>query len=258
MSMAATETQPSWRWARSSSGNTALPLTDESEALSSIRLEGTVTLRATIAEGSPDLNFFMAAPAVDIIAPPMETNLSIVLDGDQVTIRWDGEGVLASAAALDGVWSAVAGASSPYSIKASGERAFFHVGIPSRVDAAKIVKQQVAAALARYQEVGRQVFDEISRTDGDYIDGEIYVFVLNADGVSLAHAANPSLVGQNLYNLKDSTGAFIVQGILEIASPEGSWGDYLFKNPLTGNEEPKRSWVVKRDDLIFGSGYYNP
>ena len=235
-----------------------IPLTDESEALSSIRLEGTVTLRATIAEGSPDLNFFMAAPAVDIIAPPIETSLSIVLDGDQVTIRWDGEGVLASAVALDGVWSAVAGASSPYSIKASGERAFFHVGIPFRVDAAKIVKQQVAAALARYQEVGRQVFDEISRTDGDYIDGEIYVFVLNADGVSLAHAANPSLVGQNLYNLKDSTGAFIVQGILEIASPEGSWGDYLFKNPLTGNEEPKRSWVVKRDDLIFGSGYYNP
>ncbi len=235
-----------------------IPLTDESEAFSSIRLEGTVTLRATIAEDSPDLNFFMAAPAVDIVAPPIETSLSIVLDGDQVTIRWDGEGVLASAASLNGVWSAIAGASSPHSIKAAGEQAFFHVGIPLRVDAAKIVKQQVAAALARYQEVGRQVFDEISRTDGDYIDGEIYVFVLNADGVSLAHAANPSLVGQNLYNLKDSTGTFIVQGILEIASPEGSWGDYLFTNPLTGNEEPKRSWVVKRDDLIFGSGYYNP
>ena len=235
-----------------------IPLTDESEALSSIDLNGKVTLRATIAEGSPDLNFFMVAPAVDAVAPPMETSLSIVLDGDQVTIRWDGGGVLATAAALDGVWSAIVEASSPYSIKASGEQAFFHVSIPSRVDAAKMVKQQVAAAIARYQEIGRPVFDEISRTDGDYIDGELYVFVLDAGGVSLAHAANPSLVGQNLYNLQDSTKTFIVQGILEIASPEGAWGDYLFTNPLTGNEEPKRSWVVKHDDLIFGSGYYNP
>lgn len=236
-----------------------IPLTDESESLSSIHLDGTITLRATIVEGSPDLNFFMVAPAVDIVAPPIETSLSIVLNGDQVTIRWDGGGVLATAAALDGVWSAIAEASSPHSIKASGEQVFFHVGIPSRVDAAKIVKQQVAAAIARYQEVGRQVFDEISKTDGDYIDGELYVFVLNAGGVSLAHAANPSLVGQNLYNLQDSTGAFIVQGILETASPEGAWGDYLFENPLTGNEEPKRSWVVKHDGLIFGSGYYyNP
>lgn len=235
-----------------------IPLTDESESLSSIRLDGTVTLRATLVEGSPDLNFFMVAPAVDIVAPPIETSLSIVLNGDQVTLRWDGGGVLASAAALDGVWSAIAEASSPHSIKASGEQVFFHVGIPSRVDAAKMVKQQVAAALARYQEVGQQVFDEISKTDGDYIDGELYVFVLDAEGVSLAHAANPSLVGQNLYNLKDSTGTFIVQGILETASPEGAWGDYLFENPLTGNEEPKRSWVVKHDGLIFGSGYYNP
>ena len=235
-----------------------IPLSDESESLSSIRLEGTITLRATIVEGSPDLNFFMVAPAVEAVAPPMETILSIALDGDQVTIRWEGESVLATAAALDGVWNAIAGASSPHSIKASGEQAFFHVGIPSRVDAAKMVKQQVAAAIARYQEVGRQVFDEISKTDGDYIDGELYVFVLDADGVALAHAANPSLVGQNLYGLQDSTGTFIVQGILEIASPEGSWGDYLFENPLTGNEEPKRSWVVKHDDLIFGSGYYNP
>ena len=235
-----------------------IPLMDESGALSAIDLNGKVTLRATIVEGSPDLNFFMVAPVVDAVVPPMETNLSIVLDGDQVTIRWDGGGVLATAAALDGVWSAIAEANSPYSIKASGEQAFFHVGIPSRVDAAKMVKQQVAAAIARYQEVGRQVFDEISKTDGDYIDGELYVFVLNAEGVSLAHAANPSLVGQNLYNLEDSTGTFIVQGILETASPEGAWGDYLFTNPLTGNEEPKRSWVVKHDDLIFGSGYYNP
>ena len=237
-----------------------IPLTDESEALSSIPLDGTVTLRATIAEGSPDLNFFMAAPAVDIVEPPIETSLSIVLNGDQVTIRWDGGGVLASAAALDGDWIAIEGASSPYTVnvKISREQAFFRVGIPTLVDAAKMVKQQVAAAIARYQEVGRQVFDEISKTDGDYIEGELYVFVLDADGVSLAHAANPSLVGQNLYNLQDSAGTFIVQGILETASPEGAWGDYLFTNPLTGNEEPKRSWVVKHDGLIFGSGYYNP
>ncbi len=117
------------------------------------------------------------------------------------------------------------------------------------------VRAQVADAVERYDDIGEAAFEEFT-SSGDYIDGEVYLYVLNIEGVPQAHAANPDLVGQNLYDLQDSTGAFIVQGVLNSATPEGVWTNYRFTNPVSGEEEPKRSWAVLHDDLVFGSGYY--
>ena len=123
-------------------------------------------------------------------------------------------------------------------------------------DVAERVKQQVAAAIERYEEIGEAAFEEITYS-GDYLDGELYVYVIDADGVILAQAANPDLVDVNNYDLQDSTGAYLVRGILDSATPEGTWVTYRFTNPATGREEPKRSWAVAHDGLVFGSGYYN-
>ena len=130
----------------------------------------------------------------------------------------------------------------------------FGSGYYNDVDAQ--VKDQVARAIERYEEVGAAAFEEIT-SGGDYIDGEIYVFVGDSDGVILAHAANPDLVGQNLYDLQDSTGAYIVRGILDAATPDGAWTTYRFANPVTGQEEPKHTWAVLNDGLVFGSGHYD-
>ena len=40
------------------------------------------------------------------------------------------------------------------------------------------------------------------------------------------------------------------------ATEDGLWVDYVFFNPKTGKQDVKHSWVIKRDDLIFGSGWY--
>ena len=40
------------------------------------------------------------------------------------------------------------------------------------------------------------------------------------------------------------------------ATEEGLWIDYVFLNPKTGNQEYKHSWAVRRDGLLFGSGWY--
>lgn len=122
-------------------------------------------------------------------------------------------------------------------------------------DAAK-AQQQVAAAIYRYNQIGEAAFDEISDSSGPFIDGEIYVYVLTPEGVNRAHAANPSLVGDDLFELEDSEGVKIVQGIIETANSGGGWALYRFGNPVTGNEEPKNSWVVPHDGFIFGSGDY--
>ena len=122
-------------------------------------------------------------------------------------------------------------------------------------DVDELVKDQVAGAIERYEAVGSAAFEEIT-SSGDYIDGEMYVFVGAPDGVILAHAANPDLVGQDLYDLQDSTGAYIVRGILDTATPDGAWTTYRFTNPTTGEEEPKHTWAVLNDGLVFGSGRY--
>ena len=122
-------------------------------------------------------------------------------------------------------------------------------------DVDELVKDQVAGAIEHYEAVGSAAFEEIT-SSGDYIDGEMYVFVGAPDGVILAHAANPDLVGQDLYDLQDSTGAYIVRGILDTATPDGAWTTYRFTNPTTGEEEPKHTWAVLNDGLVFGSGRY--
>ena len=40
------------------------------------------------------------------------------------------------------------------------------------------------------------------------------------------------------------------------ATLEGMWIDYVYLNPNTGFRELRYSWVVRHDDLIFGSGWY--
>ena len=117
-------------------------------------------------------------------------------------------------------------------------------------------KEQVAAAIYRYNQIGDDAFDEISDTDGSFIDGEIYTFVITTGGIVRAHAANPDLVGDDISDLEDSDGSLVTQGIIDAASPQGGLATYRFNNPATGEEEPKDSWVVLHDGLIFGSGDY--
>ena len=117
-------------------------------------------------------------------------------------------------------------------------------------------KEQVAAAIYRYNQIGDDAFDEISDTDGSFIDGETYTFVITTGGVVRAHAANPDLVGDDISDLQDSDGSLVTQGIIDVASPQGGLATYRFNNPVTGEEEPKDSWVVLHDNLIFGSGDY--
>lgn len=117
-------------------------------------------------------------------------------------------------------------------------------------------KQQVAAAIYRYNQIGEDAFDEISDSDGPFRDGEIYTFVVTPGGVVRAHAGDPNLVGDDLSDVEDSDGSRVIEGIIDAASSTGGLATYRFSNPATGQEEPKDSWVVLHDNLIFGSGDY--
>ena len=93
----------------------------EAMAIASIDLSGEVTLRATIVEGGPDLNFFMVTPAVEVIAPPpvitpepVTPTVSITRNGDG-TVTVEFVGVLQSALSVEGPYVDVA-AESPLTL----------------------------------------------------------------------------------------------------------------------------------------------
>ena len=86
--------------------------------------------------------------------------------------------------------------------------------------------------------------------------GDRYAFVIDPDtGIILANPFATDLVGTDISGLTDENG---VEYGLEIrnAGRRGDWVSYLFREPLTGGERQKHSFVKRYDGLVFGSGYY--
>lgn len=130
------------------------------------------------------------------------------------------------------------------------------------LDSAESVQADAAvtlaeAAIAAYKADPEGMFEELSTPEGPWQIGEMYVFVIDRNSVILAHAADPGLAGLDLSETLDSDGFLFTPGLVEQATEDGGWGIYRFTNPVTGEAEPKRSYVRLLDDgLIFGVGYY--
>ena len=72
----------------------------------------------------------------------------------------------------------------------------------------------------------------------------------------VAHA-NQDLLGRDLQgDLGVDVTGYRFGDVMLGATEDGLWVDYVFFNPRTGKQDVKHSWVIKRDDLIFGSGWY--
>ena len=80
-----------------------------------------------------------------------------------------------------------------------------------------------------------------------------YVFIVDENEELIAYR-DPSLLGKHI----DEVGSSIEgEKFSELEVTEaGRWVDYHFVNPVTGNDGIKRSWVVRHDGLIIGSGWY--
>ncbi len=130
------------------------------------------------------------------------------------------------------------------------------------LDAAEAVQADAAlalteAAIAAYDQDPDGTLEAISDPQGPWRIGELYIFVSDASGVIVAHAANTGLIGEDLYESVDSDGYPFLQELLQRATEDGGWDIFRFTNPVTGQSEPKRAYVRRIDDgLIFGAGYY--
>ena len=103
------------------------------------------------------------------------------------------------------------------------------------------------------------VFASINMGLPDFRHDDLYLFVIDAaDGLLVANALHPDQVGTDVLGLKDVDGTPFGRNILEQATTHGAWVDYKYENPMTGQVEPKSSWVVLHDGYVFGCGIYNP
>ena len=125
----------------------------------------------------------------------------------------------------------------------------------SKDDAVAFVKK----AVAYFKQNGKdKALDEFNNPKGQFIDGELYIVVLDMDGVMLADGTKPKLVGKSLLDIKDVNGKQFVREEVDLAKSKGKgWVDFEWVNPVTKAMEHRSSYFERVDDLIVLTGVYN-
>jgi cytochrome c len=132
---------------------------------------------------------------------------------------------------------------------------------PAAAGVAEDAQALVERAAAHISEVGRtQAFADITRPDGGFVKGELYVFCDARDGTTLAHGGNPKQVGKVMLGVHDEHGTAVIAEVFRLGQTQGrGWLEYTWPNPSTGRIQRKATYVLKIDDqTVCGSGYYKP
>ena len=101
-----------------------------------------------------------------------------------------------------------------------------------------------------------QAFKDFQDPAGGFLDGDLYVFVFDFEGVLRASGGFPQAVGQNLM-FHHEPAPTNTRGIIKVVREQGKgWFEYVWVNPCSGRRETKISYVIKVGDLIVGVGAY--
>jgi cytochrome c len=119
-------------------------------------------------------------------------------------------------------------------------------------------QKDVRALIARGAEFcARNSLSKICHTfthTKNFVEGELYLFLLDTKGVVYAHGEREELLWKNLWNHKDNFGAFAIQSIIKTAQAGSGWITYEWAGAS------KVSFVQKVEiegkDYIIGGGYY--
>jgi cytochrome c len=138
--------------------------------------------------------------------------------------------------------------------------AFITLGVFYTADAAnpEDAKTLVEKAYAYLKENGKtEAFTEISNPQGQFVKANLYVFVVDFNGLNLADGGNPGLVGAKHISFKDTNGKYFIKEMIETAKDKGDgWVEYTWFNPETKKIQAKTTYVkrIKGMDAFIGSG----
>jgi cytochrome c len=120
---------------------------------------------------------------------------------------------------------------------------------------AKALSERAAAYIKQVGE--EKAFADFTRPDRGFVQGELYVFCYDRDGVNKAHGANPLFVGKNLLHLKDPDGKEPNVEIIRVGFDQGQgWVYFKWPNPVTKKIQQKSAYVIRTNDVVCGVGSY--
>lgn len=124
---------------------------------------------------------------------------------------------------------------------------------PTKADRPAYTVAYVDELLRRYEEDGLDATIAYYNSQAS-VDGQWYGFIIDENGYTIGHPRE-EIRGRDPSLRVDATGYFYGDDLLGV-DENGGWVNYVFLNVATGNEEMKHTWAVKRDGILFGSGWY--
>lgn len=136
------------------------------------------------------------------------------------------------------------------SLKADSETSKAECQAKCHAAAQMISTQGMAAAIC-----------EVSNPRGRFVSGEIFVYMMNLDGVMMAHPMAPALIGRNLSRvvLKDKHGQAHPMMLVNFAKTQGvGWLSYMWPKPGAKTPSEKMCYLLKVPDtnVFLVAGFY--
>lgn len=116
----------------------------------------------------------------------------------------------------------------------------------------------VSKAVAHAKKTGaQQAYLDFTKKAPGWTDRDLYVWVIDMQGVCLAHGQNPKLVGKNVRDLRDADGKLFIQEYIEQArSGSRLWVNYTWTDPVTRKLLPKSTYCERLEDSLYCVGIY--
>jgi cytochrome c len=121
-------------------------------------------------------------------------------------------------------------------------------------EAMALVKKASAYMKANGKE---KAIAEFNNPKGQFVDRDLYIFAIDAAGLTVANGSNAKLVGKNVMEMKDQDDKPFIKKFMELGASAGKgWVDYRWINPVSQKLETKSTYIEKVDGLIIGCGIY--
>ncbi len=99
-----------------------------------------------------------------------------------------------------------------------------------------------------------KAFPEFSAKDGPWHDRDLYVAVLDSNGMMLANGNNGGLIGKSVLELRDVDGKLFVREL--VATQDVAWVSFKWQNPLNKAVEAKTQYEIRVGDYLVGVGAF--
>jgi cytochrome c len=123
---------------------------------------------------------------------------------------------------------------------------------------ARALLEKAAAYLER--NTPERAYAAFNNQKGEFVRGDLYVFVVGLDGVMHAHGgAVEGMVGMNVMDLRDAAGKALIREMIDAVQTADSGSiEYVWLNRVTNKVENKLTEFRKVGNNVVGVGSYLP